>query len=302
MLIALPVSQIVTRTIYRDFFSAAGFENRLPGSAEGFVPQGVTATGDGAVRIVCGYMNNDHPSRVYVLRGADNKIRVDLFSEDGTPYTGHAGGITAAGEYVYISNAHKLFVLRLADLLGADDKAKLSFIGHIEVPVNASYCSSDGKMIYVGEFHAEGYDTDESHRTVTADGTYQAWTVGYRLDPEAPLGVAESYRPAVTYAMRDDVQGFAVLPDGRVALSCSHGYSSSHLFLYKPEAVKKKSAKSRIVILDSTCLESEMKMPRMSEDLEYRENRLLMSFESGAMKFGAGLIPGTTKRLASFLM
>lgn len=287
---------------YRAFYSAARLEETYPGRSQGFVPQGVTGKDGEDWKLVCGYMMKEKPSRLYVLSADGTQTMIELMTEDGKPYTGHAGGLTAAGDYVYISNAHKLFLLPLSDILNAKDGDTLTFAGHVDVPVNASFCSSDGEYVYVGEYHADGYETDESHKIKTADGDWQALVLGYRLDQEAPFGLASI--PAVAYAVRDEVQGFSVLPDGEVVLSCSGGFSPSHLWVYTAngDPDKKLTLEDNdlpLYILDSRRLSSDMRLPHMSEDLEYRNGRLFIGFEAGALKFGAGLLPATVRQIAS---
>ncbi len=290
--------------VYREFYGLTQFGAAFPDRGDGFVPQGVTKTESGET-LVCGYMNGKGASRLYVYSADGKETRIDLETQDGAPYTGHAGGITAAGAYVYISNAHKLFVLKAADVLNAPDGAALAFVGHVDVPVNASYCSSSDSMLYVGEFHDDGYETDEAHKVETASGTYQAMTFGYKLDPTGEFGLLQPAAPTVAYATPDSAQGFAVLPDGRVAVSCSHGFRDSHLYLYdgsgEPDGTFKPGDDGLtvpMVILDETRLRRDLKMPHMSEDLDWRDGRLMMGFEAGALKFGAGLLPLSVRRVA----
>lgn len=279
-------------TVYPKFSKISALENAYPAPAEGFVPQGITSPVDSDVVIVCGYMEKDLPSRIYVYRSDADPVCISLKNEDGSVYSGHAGGITAAGKFVYVSNAHKLFVLRLDDVLSASDGDALSFIGSVDVDVNASYCSSDDENVYVGEYHADGYETDESHSVDSADGTLHSFTRAYKLVPSAPLGLAEPTEPVMTFAARDSVQGFSVLPDNKIALSCSRGFKNSRLYIYDVSDADFSSP----VILDKTRLDGEITMPRISEDLELRGEKLLVGFESGAKKFGRGLLPFTVKK------
>ena len=287
--------------VYPEFFGAAQLDEGLPFQNDGFVPQGVTAAPGMSERIICGYMTDGGPSRIYVLRPGSAATQINLKNEDGSDYAGHAGGITAAGRYVYISNDHKLFVLLLEDVLSAKDGCSISFSGHTEVGVNASYCSSDGRLLYVGEYHAKGYDTDESHLVETADGENRAFTLAYELDDAAPLGLKQPLEAKITFSHRDNVQGFASLENGCVALSCSSGFSSSHLYVYDAAGEPAEAADgTRLVVLGRRALKNDIKMPRMSEDLELRDGRLLMSFEAGAKKFFPSLLPWTIKNIVTF--
>lgn len=279
---------------YFEFYSLAEKAAPIPGMWEDFIPQGVTVTEDGTI-LICGYMPGDEPSRIYAIKDGSVK-RVTAKKTDGSDYTGHAGGLTAAGDYIYISNASKLFVLRTADVLNAADGGAVSFLGAVEVPCRASYCSSDGEYVYVGEYHAPGYETADSHLVATAEGgSYQAMTFAYRLDGSAEFGVET--KPSIAYATCDKAQGFAV--NGSMAVvSCSSGLASSRLRLYnisgEPEgAFYQDGEELPLYILDSGRATMLVSAPHMSEDLEFRGDRLYVAFEAGAKKFGAGLLPAS---------
>ena len=275
----------------------------IPGLAEGFVPQGVTRVGEEGSLLICGYMAGDAASRVYVC-GQDGSVRKILLQyADGKTYSGHAGGLTAAGDFVYISNASQLFVLDTKALLGAPDGSSVAFLGSFEVPCRSSFCSSVEENVYVGEYHAPGYETKESHQVKTADGeSYQAIVFAYKLNAAEEWGVEKE--PSAAFAVCDAVQGFAVTPAGQAVLSCSSGFKDSLLRIYdlntKKEADASFSEGERsmpLYILDSARLVKTIKMPHMSEDLDYRGGGLLMGFEAGAKKFGLGLLPLSIRKI-----
>ena len=276
--------------LYPTFSRSAQKGIDIPGLSKGFTPQGVSYVGD--YTLVCGYFPGSQSSRIYVVDAAGFANEVLLKKANGDAYTGHAGGLTAAGDYVYVSNASKLFVLRTSDLLAARSGDYVAFIGEIEVACRASFCSSDGEYVYVGEYHAVGYETDESHRVATADGDYQALVFAYRLDKSCRFGVQTS--PTMAYAVRDCVQGFAVY-NGVAVISCSKGFSSSHLYAYKtgtPDGAYFDNGRSiPMYTLDSAKLAGSLTMPHMSEDVEIRGGNILVGFESSAKKMLWGFFP-----------
>ena len=268
----------------------------IPGLAKGFTPQGVSHVGD--YTLLCGYFSGSQASRIYVVDSSGVAREVLLKKADGDVYTGHAGGLTAAGEYVYVSNASKLFVLRTSDLMAARDGDYVSFIGDVAVPCRASFCSSDGEYVYVGEYHAVGYETDESHRVATEDGDFQAMVFAYRLDKSCEFGVQAF--PSMAYAVRDFVQGFCVYNDVAV-MSCSHSFSSSHLYAYRigtPDGAFTQDGKSiPMYTLDNAKLAGSMSMPHMSEDVEARGGNIMVGFESSAKKMLWGFFPCSVKNI-----
>ncbi|MBS7262507.1 MAG: hypothetical protein KIG36_02745 [Eubacteriales bacterium] len=281
---------------YPDFYRRSVVLRAIPDLSGGFIPQGVTAS-DGSDEVyICGYLGGDQNSRIYRLTSDGSSVRILLRKEDGSAYTGHAGGLTMAGKYIYVSNASKIFVLDAAAIRNAADGDAVAFIGHFDVPCRSSFCSSDGEMLYVGEYHAVGYETEDSHRVETRDGLYQAMVFAYRLSSDAELGVKDTARPEKAYAVCDKAQGFAVLPDGTAVVSCSFGLAASSLrryrvdgqadagFAYQGETIP-------LYVLDSLRATESFSMPHMSEDVEYRNGKLMIAFEGAAKKYGAGLLP-----------
>ena len=275
---------------FPDYFAARTEVAALPDLEEGFVPQGITCLTEEGVYLLCGYMDDETASRLYVLKDGVY-TRLSLLHTDGSAYNGHAGGITAAGDYVYISNNKRLYVLDKQSVLGAEDGDALAFLGNVAVPCRASFCSSDGERVYVGEYHKEeNYPTDPSHTLTAPDGSvFRALVFGYTVSPEAPFGIL-SETPAAAYSMYDEIQGFAMLPDGIAALSCSDSSSSSglHFFDCAGEAdgeFRLNGAGIPLWYLTEARAVEKIKIPRMSEDIEYRDGGILIIFEAGARKF-----------------
>ena len=270
-----------------------------PGLDSEFVPQGSSKLIAENTYLFCGYMDNDEPSRVFLVKNGDVKM-IKLRNTDGSDYNWHAGGITCAGEYVYISNAGQLFIINKSELLRAPDGGTVQFAGSVEVPCRSSFCSCDGNMLYVGEYHAKGYDTDGSHMLSAPDGSqYYALVFAYRLSPAAAYGI-DSSSPVAVYSICDKIQGFAVAPGGRAVLSQSAGIMNSYLKYYDinggADGTFNYNSKSvPLYSLDSKRFINELKMPRMSEDIECVDGKILVSFEAGAKKFGGGALPFTEK-------
>ncbi len=179
------VWSLLGAAVYPSFYSNARKLYVIPDLDEGFIPQGISYASDAGVYLCCGYMESGGQSRLYVI-GSDGAAKmIKLRKADGSEYVGHAGGVTAAGDKVLISNASKLFILELDDVLAVRDGDELSFTGSIDVPCNASFCSCRDDTVYVGEFHADGYDTDPGHETLLPDGTrYYAMVFAYAISEE----------------------------------------------------------------------------------------------------------------------
>ena len=92
------------RIAYPDYMAHRTAVAETPGVRQSaYVPQGATYLAAGGCYLSCGYMNDDTDSRLFLVRDGTAKCII-LQRADGSPYGGHAGGVTCAGKYVYISN------------------------------------------------------------------------------------------------------------------------------------------------------------------------------------------------------
>ena len=284
---------------YRAFYDAAERIGTYRGLEEGFVPQGMTQEEESGAYLVCGYLDRDKPSRIYVYQPDGSVTGLFLQHTDGSPYEGHAGGMTVAGDYVYISNAHKLFLLNKADILAAKDGDTLAFRAAVEVPCNASFCSSDGRFVYVGEYHAKGYETDPTHALNFDGEAFAAMVFAYPVSADGALDPD----PTRVFVIPDAVQGFAADGD-RVFLSRSSGFHPSSVESYSVAGAPDGSYAYEendlpYYVLGKARLTGAVPAPHMSEDLEIRGGALLVGFEAGARKAGFGLLPASLKYFAA---
>lgn len=303
LVVAITAFYIVRFASSTKFLKVSEKVQKIPGMMQGFIPQGLTYMDEAKLYLVCGYMDNGSASRIYKLDGNGDTSVIYLQKQDGSTYTGHAGGITAVGDYIYISNASKIFVLNAADVQTAPDGSTLAFIGAFQVPCRASFCSSDGVRLYVGDYHAAGYQTAENHTIRVSDGdTYHAVTYGFNLDPAGQFGVADTTCPDIAFSTCDRVQGFAIVGN-RAVLSCSGGLANSKLRLYTAtgtdSTLRVNGRDIPLVMLDNSRHILTLTMPQRSEDIEFRNSRLYIGFEAGARKFGLGIIPVSIRTIRS---
>ena len=274
---------------YPQFAQAGETGCLIPGLREGLVPQGLCWLPEQDVLLFCGYRTDGGASALIASdrRTGEIAAQASLLNVDGSPYTGHAGGVCAAGNYIYISNNHLLYRLPLERLLDCPD-GTCAFDAEIPVPVNSSFCFSSDHRLYVGEFeYGDSYHTDSSHRVKTADGTYRAWICAYDLSADGTL--APDTAPAFIFAVSERIQGMAV-KDGTIYLSRSYGRkNSSSILRYTwndtdaPDAsVSFMGRDIPVYCLDKTRAAGSLIAPPMSESLCVAEDEVYVLFESAA--------------------
>lgn len=213
------------------------------------------------------------PAQLILIDSLTGKAtrRFALYLADDKPYTGHAGGITAAGNYLWVASGYNLYGFELKQIIAfaADRRAKAPAQNPYGLPPSfrlpardllvkkifpvdstASYASFDGKYLWVGDF-VKSSDSKYGPVPHHAENRFnlKTWIAGYRVD-QSGMPIAsqkykfssdgksrEAYKPDRLIFCRESVQGFAI-SEGFTALSISYGARASKLALYKAPASK----------------------------------------------------------------
>lgn len=290
-----------TSAMYNKFYAAGELSVSIPGCAQDFVPQGIAYLADENWMLFAGYSSGDRQSSLIAVDMESNQVVKEIFlnNVDGTPYTGHAGGVCVTEKNIFVSNNEHLYRLSLASFSAAEASAVCNFDEAIPVPSRASYCQYNDGILWVGEFqYGTEYSTDKSHRIKTADGYQRAWAVGYQLDPsteneiKAANMTVEGAIPDYLLSTTERIQGITV-KNGMIYLSQSYGRkNTANIYRYKnvladePRAhVEVLGAQVPIWFLDSDSQDGLMMCPPMTECLCTVGDSIYVLFESGAEKY-----------------
>lgn len=276
----------------------------IPGLVQDLVPQGVTHYADMDWILSVYYLNDGRPGVISVIDAATDQLikSVVLYHEDGTPYTGHAGGIVVSEKHAWISSEKFMYQLDLQDFILAEDNEELKFIGSFPVDLQAAFATYADGVLWVGEFyHPTAYPTDTSHHLAGRDGkTYYAWIEGFKLDSETDMVSSDKWNgeasspalPDYVLAVRDRVQGAAFIEDS-IILSTSYGRNvdsilnsyNSPLNDQPHQMVTIGQSSIPLWFLDDQALKDingEITIVPMSEGLFVRGPYLYVTLESGA--------------------
>lgn len=289
VLVAVSAFSIADRVKYREFYKNSEKVCTIPGLWDGAVQQGFDYSEDHGLYIYSGYMKDHSASRLYVFDNDGNSRFVELREKDGSDCTEHVGGVSFGGDYIYVtaSSRDSIMMFRTSDVLDGDGEAILC--DEFDIFVSPAYVYVRGNTLYTGEFYiAKDYETPESHRLTTPSGDKNTSLMGvYTLTDN---GKPASADPDYIMSTGDKVQGMAFDSQGRLILSTSYGLASSELFVYDLDKV----INDKVVIdgkefnvkyVDSKALETKIIAPPMSEELVYRDGKLLIMTESASMKY-----------------
>ena len=268
----------------------------IPGLSDGMVHQGLAYDSENGTFLITGYRTDGKASQVSVVSKADGREikRLDLANEDGSAFTGHVGGITVSGDYVYVADSKGLAVFSKADFDSASDGDSVKSVGLFATSsdsdsLHVAFTHAEGDMIYVGEFYRkENYPTPDSHKYKTAAGDENtALIIAYHLDSTAPLGISEEIVRA--YSIPGLVQGMCFDSDGQIYLSTSYAVAFSHIRSYnagKEEGTITVLGQTvPLFVLDSSTETGDLKLAPMSEEIVTVDGKLYTMCESATNKY-----------------
>jgi hypothetical protein len=183
--------QVGVTVKYWDYFRNSRAYFVIPGLNDNFVPQGFDYMDEDGVYLMCGYMSDDTPSRVYVRRPEVSGYAsyfTELYYPDYSPYLKHAGGICHNGEYVYIAGDDGVDVFSLESIL---DGGAAFMLGTIPTGHDMAFCSFHNGYLFAGNFYfPEHYETPDHHRITTPAGDQNTSLITvFRADESAEFGI-----------------------------------------------------------------------------------------------------------------
>ncbi len=302
---------LIAETAFSDYNDVAEKFANIPGIDTDFVPQGLTYSEYIDKLLVCGYMNKEGASRIYIINPENGECEkyVSLLTVDGEDYTGHCGGIADFESNVWVVSGKYARRLPLDMLKKAENGATVQFVDSFNSGTRASYVNCSDGILWVGEYHKNGneYVTEDSHHLTSPSGEKMfAWTCGYILESGNPQGFdydgtsKEIVVPDYILETESTCQGFTQLPDGRFVTSISGSIIKSELNIYKnvldlkPDSTVNVSEKDvPVYFLDSTKLMTSLSAFPRSEGIDSYNGKLLVLYESNSKKLLGQQIVGT---------
>lgn len=213
----------ISENDYPEFFKRAqstGFT--VPALPQNFVPQGIDFWKEEKVFIISGYFKPTDYYEYAVLFAVDAKTgkyvgEWKLMNTDGTPHSGHDGGVAVTPNDIYLSVSYTLHRISKDQIRKVGNHGNLQFDESIAVPAKASYANFSQDILWVGEFSLEG---DPSYTIQGHDyNDNHAWTIGFKLDNDGKI----ADKPSYAISTPEKVQGFTMLKDGRILMTTSFG-------------------------------------------------------------------------------
>ena len=281
----------------------------IPGLAQHMIPQGISASGETGLTYISSYAASPLVSSVITAVDSETgvlKAEYWLYHADGSPFSGHVGGIAAAGNYLYLSaEPDESGSCQIAQIdlgkLPREGGYKLTLDTFFRVQTKPSFLNASEGYLLAGNFyHPKGkYDLPDTvqHTVPSADGEQGCFILGYPLTDGGELS-CDAGQPKAKFVLSapDRIQGICCRED-RIYLSQSYGRKNNSAILQysvqdlapAPEPVTIDGEKLPAYILDSRSLCGQLTAMPMTEGLCMGpDHTVTVLFESGAKKYQDG--------------
>lgn len=268
----------------------------IPGLSDGMIVQGLAYDESAGEFLVTGYRTDGTASQVSIVDKTTKKEvkRISLANNDGSVFTGHVGGITLHGNYIYVADSSGLMVYSYDEFKNASDGDTVKSIGTFGTKtaddrLRVAFTHVENDRIYVGEFYRNpNYPTPDSHKYTTNSGDKNTSLIlEYRLDDSAEFGISPKIEKA--YSAPDLVQGMCFDEQGRMYISTSYASAFSHIYIYNPTSAEDEiTVLGQVVplyVLDSSTICGDIKAPPMSEEIVITNGKLYTMCESATNKY-----------------
>ena len=273
----------------------------IPELEKDYVPQGFCYI-DSLDMFAITYYSDDDINSIAVLIDAKSGERiktVKLCYADETPCMAHVGGVADIGDSLIISTGKSVRRLKLDDILNAEDYSYVYFCGQLKTDMQASYVCSYKNYLFVGQFYSYkpdgSYDTPVEQRIYTPNGRRNyAMCEKYDLSDMDKVFEDGTAEPLMVISMPNSVQGIAF--DGETFVtSSSYTFNNASKIRYynlnESEYVfNMNGVDTPLYFLEEKEAVKTVKVPPMSEGIDFYNGKIAGIFESGASKFWYSMV------------
>lgn len=274
----------------------------IPWSNKGYIAQGITYDATSDNFYLTGYMKDGSASPILVVNKSTHRFltAVRMTKPDGSPYTGHAGGMTLLEDKIYIAGSSDgcFYVFDKAKVDQAPKNSSLAYSQILDLKTDSdkikiAYCTTRDGLIFAGEFYrSPNYILNEQHKVQTQAGQQYALAVGFKPDASGTGAAAK-----VAYSIPNEIQGICFADDG-IYLTSSWGLGKSLVYKYSYSAVVQSGTKEvcgqkvPLFILTAENATACYTLPPMAEEIEFVDGHFYITNESASNKYVFGKFTG----------
>ncbi len=289
---------------YKSFFKNFKSDFIIPGLFEGIIPQGICYISKTDTFAVSGYYEDGlFPSMLMLISAKTGKLTkaFPLQNVDGKDYFGHAGGIAASDDYIYITSENTCYILEINKLEKLKNGDQLKFQSNFKLNTKGSFACFYNDVLWTGDFIESSDKEREGARkitTLTSGETFYAYCEGYVLKDGLPdikkiNSENNGYIPDYMIAIPEQVQGMCFTHSGKLVFSTSYGRkNNSKIYVYEDVLLTDRvgtytidGIEINLLACGSNLLKETIIAPPMAEGIVQVDSSQYIIFESGAEKY-----------------
>ncbi len=289
---------------YGTFFNNFTENFVIPGLLEGIIPQGICFDETTGYMLISGYYEDGvFPSMVMCIdqKSGEFVSAHPLSNTEGEPYFGHAGGIAASQNTVYITSDSRCYTFSSNILKEAKNGEEIRFTGKFKLNTRGSFATIHNNILWAGDFiESDDKDREKVTEVTTLNNgeTFYAYCEGYILEEGLPAvkninSDSTGYIPDYFLAIPEQVQGMAFTKTDKIVFSTSYGRrNNSKIYIYDDVLITEKIGTKKVddksidlYACNNEMLVKEIIAPPMSEGLAVHHDGIYLIFESGASKY-----------------
>jgi hypothetical protein len=236
-------------------------------------------------------MSDNSASRIYRVKD-DSSYEYVTMTYNDKAHKGHMGGIAVYNNTIWVASSGKVFRLDKNAVLTTKNSQTVNAIDRFDPKNRASFITTQGGYLWVGEFYRDGnYETEESHYyTIGESEINRAMAMRFTIDETKDCAVV-STTPNLGLSLPNQVQGITFTDDDKVVCSTSYSIASSHILVYDNVFDSKNQKTMQLFdsdfnfyVLSSSNLYKDIVAPSMSEELVFKDGRVYILYESACKK------------------
>ncbi len=300
--IAVIVFNIFTKAPARASLKNSEAAFVIPYTNKNYIAQGITYDAASDNFYLTGYMKDGSASPIFVVNKTTRKLitAVRMANQDGTAFTGHAGGLTLMNNKLYIAGSSDgcFYVFDKSVIDSAEKEASIAYSEILDLKkdndkIKIAYCTTNNGLIYAGEFYrSPNYILSESHKVDTEDGIQYALVTGFAINADGKTTTAK-----VAYSIPNQIQGIC-FEGNYVYLTTSWGLGKSYVYKYDLDKIAQTGTKQvcgetvPLYKLTMSNMEKCYTLPPMAEEIEAVDGRFYITNESASNKYVFGKFTG----------
>ena len=300
-------SNITEQQDFGAFFEYFKESSVVPGLLEGVIPQGICYDEASGYLLITGYYEKEkHPSVLMAMDAQNGKLigAYPLKKTDGTDYFGHAGGIAASQNTVYITSEQECYAFSSYLLNNIKTGAAIQFQSKFRLNTQGSFACYYNNILWIGDFVESDEKVKEAISDITTlenGQTFYAYCEGYTLVDGLPNikninSEANGYIPDYMLAIPEQVQGMAFSKANKILFSTSYGRKNNSKIYVFEDVLENEKTGTKIIdgkevdfyACSNGELIEEIVAPPMSEGMANHPDGVYIAFESGAHKYRSG--------------